>query len=72
MPLSDAERKAAQRRREARAKSLYRGPDEPDLSPAEESFWRAFPARPNDLAPSPEQLKRLGETASELARSHEA
>jgi hypothetical protein len=54
-----AERQAAYRRRRR---------EDPDGAPKDifgyplTDFWRSFPARPNDLRPTPEQLKKLGQT----------
>lgn len=53
-----AERQAAYRARKAEPARKPLPPAYDDNDP----FWRAFPARPNDLAPTPAQLKALGLT----------
>ena len=58
MALSAAEKQAAYRRRQERQRGLFRGP--PGVTREEQSFWRAFPAREGDMAPSSAQLKKLG------------
>lgn len=69
---SPAARQAAYRARQRRAERQAPARAEDAAAPKDAhgypltDFWKAFPARPNDLAPSPEALKRLGETTGSL------
>ena len=53
MPLTPAEKQRAYRERK---RQEYRPPVVDESDP----FWRAFPARPGDLTPSPKALAKLG------------
>lgn len=61
MPDSNAARQARLRRRRKLAEEEAGAPRDA-YGYLLTDFWKAFPARPNDLAPSAAQLKRLGET----------